>query len=204
MQLDFTAMDRRTAYTWMTAAIAPRPIAWVSTIAPDGTPNIAPFSFFQMVTPAPPTLLIVPQHHPDNSLKDTARNIGRTGEFVVNLVSFDMVQQMNATSFRFPEQVSEFDACGLAPVPSQVVAPPRVAGAPMSFECTVVSIMPYPPAAPTCAVIMGSVVAAHADRGILDATGQIDPRKLDTVSRLGGDWYGRTSSPGNFELPRPT
>jgi flavin reductase (DIM6/NTAB) family NADH-FMN oxidoreductase RutF len=204
MLLDFSTLDRRTAYFWMASTIAPRPVAWVSTQSLDGTTNLAPFSFFQMIAPHPPTLMICPQHNADGTLKDTARIIRDTGEFVVNLVSYAMVQQMNATSFAFDETTSEFAAAGIRAVPSTVVTAPRVDGAPMSFECRLTSFMPYPESAPTCSIILGEVVAAHVDPAILGDDQQVDPTRLDVVSRMGADWYGRTNSPTNFSLARPT
>lgn len=203
MLLDFTTMDRRTAYYWMASTIAPRPVAWVSTISAAGVTNLAPFSFFQMVTPQPPTLMICPQHNGDGSLKDTTRNIQETAEFVVSLVPFAMVDQMNATSFAFDDATSEFERIGVASLPSHAVAPPRVAGAPMSFECRAVSVRMYPDHAPTSAIILGQVIAAHVDPSIVAADGSIDPVAMDLVSRMGADWYGRTNSPQNFTLPRP-
>ncbi len=203
MLLDFTAMDRRTSYFWMASTIAPRPIAWVSSLSTDGVANLAPFSFFQMLTPKPPTLMISVQHHADGSLKDTARNIRDTGEFVVSLVAYPMVHAMNATSFAFDADTSEFERADIASDASHAVAPRRVRGAPMSFECKLASFQLYPESASTCAVILGEVVAAHADESIVGADGIIDPQKLDLVSRMGADWYGRTNSPENFTLPRP-
>lgn len=203
MLLDFSTLDRRTAYFWMASTIAPRPVAWVSSVSATGIVNLAPFSFFQMITPLPPTLMICPQTNSDGSLKDTARNIRETGEFVVSLVSFPMVQQMNATSFAFDAGTSEFEQVGVVAAASHTVAPPRVAEAPMSFECRATSFVQYPDAAPTCAIILGEVVAAHADPTIVGDDGIIDPRRLDLVSRMGADWYGRTNSADNFSLGRP-
>ena len=204
MLIDFTALDRRTAYFWMASTIAPRPVAWVSTRSASGVTNLAPFSFFQMVAPDPPTLMICPQHQSDGTLKDTARNIAETGEFVVNLVSYGMVARMNTTSFAFDAGTSEFEAAGVEQAMSTTVSVPRVAGAPMSFECMVARFDPFPVVAPTCTVIIGQVLVAHADPDILGADGAIDPVALDLVSRMGGDWYGRTNSPTNFSLARPT
>ncbi|MES3032948.1 MAG: flavin reductase family protein [Gemmatimonadota bacterium] len=203
MLLDFTTMDRRTAYFWMASTIAPRPVAWVSSLSAAGIANLAPFSFFQMITPSPPTLMICPQHNGDGSLKDTARNIRETGEFVVSLVSYPMVQQMNATSFAFDQGTSEFESVGITSAPSHAVTPARVAGSPMSFECRLSSFVLHPAESPTCAIILGEVVAAHADESIVGADGIIDPLALDLVSRMGADWYGRTNSPENFALKRP-
>jgi flavin reductase (DIM6/NTAB) family NADH-FMN oxidoreductase RutF len=204
MLLDFSTLDRRAAYFWMASTIAPRPVAWVSTTSADGTTNLAPFSFFQMIAPQPPTLMICPQHNGDGTLKDTARNIRETGEFVVNLVSFGMVQQMNATSYSFDAGTSEFSAAGIGEAECVYVKPPRVEGAPVSFECRLADFRLYPEASPTCTIIIGHVLAAHVDPAILDEQQQVDPTRLDLVSRMGADWYGRTNSPTNFSLARPT
>ena len=203
MKIDFSALDARTAYFWMASTITPRPVAWVSTCSIAGSTNLAPFSFFQMITPSPPTLMISPLLHPNGQLKDTARNIEQTGEFVVNLVPFPMVDAMNASSFSFPADVSEIERCNIETTASEMVRPPRVSGVAVSFECRLTSMTAYPAGAPSCHVILGQVVLAHIDERILDASGQIDPVKLDLVSRMGADWYGRTSGDANFILPRP-
>lgn len=203
MVIDFSGVDARTAYFWMASTIIPRPVAWVSTCAADGKTNLAPFSFFQMITPAPPTLMISPLVHPTGALKDTARNIQQTQEFVVNLVPFGMVDNMNATSFSFPPDESEMERCNIASVASTKVRPPRVAGVAVSFECRLASMTPYPSHAPSCHLILGEVLVAHIDERILDTKGQIDPVQLDLVSRMGADWYGRSSDEANFTLQRP-
>ena len=202
MRIDFAVLDARTAYFWMASTITPRPVAWVSTCSAAGVTNLAPFSFFQMITPSPPTLMISPLLHPNGSLKDTARNIEQTGEFVVNLVPFPMVDAMNASSFSFAADESEIERCGIATAPSEMVRPPRVAGVAASFECRMASMTAYPSGTPSCHIILGQVVLAHIDERILDA-GQVDPVKLDLVSRMGADWYGRTSGDANFSLQRP-
>lgn len=204
MLIDFTAIDRRSAYFWMASTIAPRPVAWVSTMSSAGVTNLAPFSFFQMIAPHPPTLMICPQHNGDGSMKDTARNIRETGEFVINLVSYPLVEQMNATSFAFEVGTSEFEAVGITPASSHAVAPPRVVASPVAFECRLASFQLYPEPAPTCSIILGEVVAAHVDPRIVGADGIVDPARLDLVSRMGADWYGRTASDTNFTLTRPT
>src|SRR5271154_6169713 len=112
MRIDFSA-DPRKAYGWMASAIGPRPVAWVTTCSAEGIVNLAPFSFFQMITGMPPTLMISPLLQSDGSIKDTTRNITATGEFVVNLVPFSLVGKMNETSFAFPADVSEIDQCGI-------------------------------------------------------------------------------------------
>jgi flavin reductase (DIM6/NTAB) family NADH-FMN oxidoreductase RutF len=203
MLLDFSKLKPRDAYRWMASTIAPRPVAWVSSLSQDGVANLAPFSFFQMITATPPTLMISPLVQSDGGQKDTVRNIEQTGEFVVNLVPYGMRDAMNATSFGYDGQTSEFEACGVKRLESAFVKPPRVSGVPVSFECRLVSCTPYPAQQPSCYVIFGEVVAAHVDEVILAEDGQIDPVRLDLLSRMGGQWYGRTASSANFELGRP-
>jgi flavin reductase (DIM6/NTAB) family NADH-FMN oxidoreductase RutF len=203
MFVDFSTLKPREAYRWMASAITPRPIAWVSSLSGDNVANLAPFSFFQMITATPPTLMIAPMVQSDGSRKDTARNIQESGEFVVNLVPHALRDMMNQTSFGYDGETSEFEVCGIPQEPSRLVKPPRVAGVPVSFECKLVSCTPYPADKPSCYVIFGEVVAAHIDEAILNDAGQVDPMRLDLLSRMGNDWYGRTASTANFELGRP-
>ncbi|HEY4316903.1 MAG TPA: flavin reductase family protein [Herbaspirillum sp.] len=203
MFLDFSTLKPRDAYRWMASTIAPRPIAWVSSLSEDGVANLAPFSFFQMITSRPPTLMISPLVQTDGSKKDTVRNILQGKEFVVNLVPYGLRDIMNRTSFGYDGETSEFDVCGVVRAPAQLVKPPRVAGVPVSFECRLASCTPYPEEKPSCYVILGEVIAAHVDEGILAEDGEIDPNRLDLLSRMGGDWYGRTASSANFEMARP-
>lgn len=203
MLIDFSGIDASAAYKWMTATISPRPIAWVSSIDRDGASNLAPFSFFQMITSRPPTLMISPLAQRHGRLKDTVENIRATGEFVVNLVSFELAAAMNQTSANFDHTVDEFAACGITPEQSQFVKPKRVALAPASFECKLASITPYPAENPSCHIILGQVLAMHIDDNYLNASGLPAIEKLNLISRMGGDWYGQTISPNNFELPRP-
>lgn len=204
MLLDFTTLDARQAYYWMGSTITPRPVAWVSSCSADGVANLAPFSFFQMVTASPPTLMISPLLQADKSLKDTARNIQETGEFVVNLVPFALVEMMNQTSMSLEPSLSEIEQFNVPTLPSERVKPRRVAGVPVSFECRLAKFMPYPEHQPSCVMILGKVLAAHIDERIVAEDGTVDPAKLDTVSRMGADWYGRTQSEANFKLTRPT
>lgn len=203
MFVDFNGLDARKAYFWLASAVTPRPVAWVSSVSASGEPNLAPFSFFQVVTHTPPTLMVCPLANSDGSMKDTPANIEATGEFVVNLVPHALVQQMNQTSFGYERGVSEWEKAGLTGLASEKVGPRRVQGAPVAFECRKVSVTPYPAQKPSCWIVLGEVVAAHIDESILGADKQVDPNKLDLVSRMGADWYGRTRSDANFELLRP-
>ncbi len=203
MELDFAGLDSRIAYRWMASTITPRPVAWVSSLSGTDVANLAPFSFFQMITASPPTLIFSPLIQSDGRAKDTVANIRETGEFVVNLVSFAQIDLMNATSFTFDPNVSEFEACRVPSEASRRVRPRRVLGAPVAFECKLAKLMPYPEASPSCFVVFGEVLYAHFDESILGAGGYVDPERLNIVSRMGGNWYGRTASASNFELERP-
>jgi len=203
MFLDFSQVDPRQAYSWLASAVIPRPVAWVSTVSAAGVSNLAPFSFFQMITGKPPTVMISPLVQRDGSIKDTVRNVQETGQLVVNLVSFDMADAMNETSFSYDADVSEFERCGIASAPSTLVLPARVANVPVSLECELASCTPYPADAPSCHIVLGRVLAAHFDESILNDKQLPDPVKLNLLARMGGDWYGRTRSDANFELSRP-
>lgn len=201
--IDFTTTDQRSAYLWLSSTVTPRPIAWVSTLSAEGIPNLAPFSFFQVVTGAPPTLMLSPLLQSDGSIKDTVRNIQDTGEFVINLVTFAMAERMNATAFSYEHGVNEFERCHVASAASQNVRPLRVKDATISFECKLASLQPYPVHNPSCHIILGEVVVAHIDESTLDARGHVDPARLDLIARMGGKWYSRTRASENFEMARP-
>ncbi len=202
MFLDFEKLSPRDGYAWMTQAITPRPIAWVSTISPDGVPNLAPFSFFQAVCSNPPTLMFVPTNTRDGAKKDTLRNIEAVPEFVVNLVNYALAAPMNATAATLPYGQSEFAYANVATAPSTKVRPPRVAASPVSFECTLDRIVTIGSGVGAGNVVFGRIVALHADDAVLATDGKsLDPRKLDLIARLSGDYYTRTGE--LFTVPRP-
>ena len=200
MLLDFTQLTPLQCYRWLASTVTPRPIAWVSSLSASGAGNLAPFSFFQVISDAPPTLMINVGMR-DGSLKDTLRNAQETGELVIQLVSFAQAEAMNASSAALASGVSEFEHCGIASQPSLRVAPARVQGAPVAFECRVAKILPYPAEQPNCHLIFAEVLLAHIDDGVLDAQGRIDAGKLDLIGRLGGMAYSRTQQ--RFEMQRP-
>jgi flavin reductase (DIM6/NTAB) family NADH-FMN oxidoreductase RutF len=201
MRLDLPALKPRDAYAWMISTILPRPIAWVSTISADGRTNLAPFSFFQGVCANPPTLMFVPVNTRDGAKKDTTRNIEAVPEFVVNLVPFALAEQMNASSAMLPHGESEFEKFGIAAAPSEKVRPPRVAAAPVAFECALDRIVHIGEGPLAANVMFGRILVAHVSDTVLDAEGQPDPAKLDLIARLGGDGYARTTD--RFSLERP-
>ena len=201
MLLDFAALRPRDAYAWMISTILPRPVAWVSTVSADGKTNLAPFSFFQGVTANPPTLMFVPVNTRDGTKKDTVRNIEHVPEFVVNLVPFALAEQMNASSALLPYGESEFETFGIAAAPSERVRPPRVAAAPVAFECTLDRILHIGEGPLAANVIFGRILVAHVADAVIAADGLPDSAKLDLIGRLGGDGFTRTRE--RFEMERP-
>jgi flavin reductase (DIM6/NTAB) family NADH-FMN oxidoreductase RutF len=201
MQLDFSLLTANEAYRWLTATVTPRPIAWVSTRSADGIDNLAPFSFFQVVCDTPPTLMLSIGLRPDGGEKDTLRNLRERGELVIQLVSAAQAEAMSATAAAFPHGVSEFERCGIPPLPSERVTPPRVAGAMVAFECRLAGIQPYPAEAPSHHLVFAEVLLAHIDDAVLSDTRHVDPAKLDLIGRLGGSAYATTRD--LFHLKRP-
>ncbi|MGD9863679.1 MAG: flavin reductase family protein [Pseudodonghicola sp.] len=188
-------------YKLMTATITPRPIAWVTTRSVDGVVNAAPYSFFNMMGHEPPTVALGLLRDPDKGLKDTAENIAATGEFVVNLVARSMAEAMNATAINAPRAVSEVDLAGLDLAPSSLIAPPRLAQAPVSFECRLhTAVM----TGPKQMIAIGRVVAIHiTDRFLLDPErGHVDTPALELIARMhGSGWYQAGGE--MFQMVRP-
>jgi flavin reductase (DIM6/NTAB) family NADH-FMN oxidoreductase RutF len=201
MLLDFSTLPIRDAYQWMTSTILPRPIAWVSTIAPDGKTNLAPFSFFQGVTANPPTLMFVPVNNREGHKKDTVRNIELVPEFVVNLVPHALAEAMNQTAALLPYGESEFGKFGIASTPSSKVRPPRVSQAPVAFECALHQIVNIGTGSLAANVVFGRILVAHVRDDVIGADGFPDTHKLDLVGRLGREDYATTRD--TFSLKRP-
>ncbi|MCW2292919.1 flavin reductase (DIM6/NTAB) family NADH-FMN oxidoreductase RutF [Pseudomonas sp. BIGb0408] len=202
MLLDFANLTPLDRYRWLAATVTPRPIAWVSSLSGEGVANLAPFSFFQVISDEPATLMVNVGTRDDGALKDTLRNAQETGELVIHLVSFAQVEAMNASAAILPRSSSEFEHCAIASIPSTRVAPPRVAGAAVAFECRVAEIIGYPQQQPNHHLIFAEVLLAHVDDGVLNEKGRIDPHRLDLVGRLGGTAYSRTRD--TFDLQRPS
>ncbi|MBI3886404.1 MAG: flavin reductase family protein [Opitutae bacterium] len=201
MTLDFATLSPRDAYNWMIHAITPRPIAWVSTVSAAGRTNLAPFSFFQGVCAQPPTLLFTAVNHRGGQQKDTVLNLAAVPEFVVNLVPYALAEPMNQTSAGLPHGESEFEHFNIAAAPSQKIRPPRVAAAPVAFECRLDRIVLVGEGAGAANVVFGTIVSAHVSAAVLGADGQLDPAKLDTIGRMGGELYARTTE--LFTIHRP-
>ena len=201
--LETSSLDTLDAYRLLTHAVAPRPIAFVSTASAAGARNLAPFSFFMGGGASPPSVVISPTTSRKGGPNDTLRNIVETGEFVINLVSFDMRLGMNQASFPYPPEESEWPHAHFTAAPSRLVAPPRVAESAMSLECRCFQVIPHGSGPISANYVIGEVVCFHVAEHLFDATGQVDPRRVDYISRLGADWYGRITPDVLFELARP-
>lgn len=201
MLLDFEKLPPRETYPWMLSAIAPRPIAWVSTMGADGRTNLAPFSFFQGVCARPPTLLFSVANDRHGNRKGTLRNVEAVPEFVVNIVPYALRDEMNNTSAALPHGESEFERFGIAAVPSERVKPPRVAAAPVAFECRVDRIVRIGEGPLAGNIVIGRILCLHVAESVLGPDGGIDPGKLDAIGRMGGDYYTRTTE--LFPIKRP-
>jgi len=201
MFYDCAAHPEQFVYKLMTATVTPRPIAWVTTRSETGVINAAPYSFFNVMGHEPPTVALGLLRDPDKGLKDTAENITATGEFVINLVARQMAEAMNVTAINAPRDVSEVELAGLAVAPCVKVAPPRLAEAPVSFECRLhAAVM----TGPKQMIAIGRVAAIHiADRFLLDAgRGHVDTPALDLIARMhGSGWYKAGGE--MFQMDRP-
>jgi flavin reductase (DIM6/NTAB) family NADH-FMN oxidoreductase RutF len=190
-------------YRILISSVAPRPIAWVSTLSKDGQPNLAPFSFFNAFSGKPPILGFAPGLRTtgsDASQKDTLRNVRDTHEFVVNVVTYDLVEAMNQTSGEYDPSVNEFELAKLDMRPSAIVRPPQVAASPVSFECKLRQIVEFGIEGPAGSLVIGEVVSAYVSETVLK-DGRLDGNALDLVGRMGGMQYSRTTD--RFDLARP-
>ena len=188
---------------YLLGAVGPRPIAFASTISKDGHVNLSPFSFFNVFSANPPVMIFSPARRVrNNTTKHTLENAMATKEVVVNVVNYDIVQQMSLSSTEYPEGVNEFEKAGLTMQASEVVAPFRVKESPVQFECKVLEVKSLGAEGGAGNLVICEVVRMHIDENILDADGRIDQHKIDLVSRMGGNWYSRANM-GLFEVPKP-
>lgn len=203
ISIDPKSIETAKLQGYLQGSVGPRPIAFASTVDKNGTPNVSPFSFFNVFSANPPILVFSPARRVrDNSIKHTLINCEATGEVVINVVNFDMVQQTSLASTEYADGVNEFLKSGLTQVPSDIVKPFRVKESPVQFECKVSQIIPLGTEGGAGNLILCEVVRIHINEAVLDENGAIDQYKIDLVSRLGGNWYSR-SNQGLFEVPKP-
>jgi flavin reductase (DIM6/NTAB) family NADH-FMN oxidoreductase RutF len=188
-------------YQLLVGVVTPRPIAWVTTLSPAGVVNLAPFSFFNAFGANPPIVIFSPTLRRDGSKKDTLINLESLGEFVLNAATAPLAEKINLTSKEITPSESEVFLAKLTALPSVKVRPPRIAESPVNMECKVRQIIPCGAGPIAANLVIGEVLVMHIADDVLDDRRRIDPRKLRTVARLGGDFWCNTSE--LFEQKRP-
>ena len=196
MVIDPSELEPQSVYKLLIGSVVPRPIAWTSTLSPEGVPNLAPYSFFTVASRNPPTLCVSVGERPSGEPfpKDTLRNIRETGEFVVNIVSLPLANAMHESSKDHPPGADEFEEAGLTAAPCEVVGVPRVGEARVSMECVLDRVVSIG----TDSLVLGRMVRFHIRDNLYAGTGRIDVAGLDPLGRLAGDY---TKVENIFELP---
>ncbi|MFM8572836.1 MAG: flavin reductase family protein [Pirellula sp.] len=201
MQIEISKISIPEAYQWMVSLVAPRPIAWVTTLSPTGVVNLAPFSFFNTFGANPPVVVFSPTLKRDSTKKDTLINIEHHGEFVIHASTDRDIDAINASSASLAPDVSEVQVVGKKTLPSALVQVPRLADAPFALECRLRQIVPVGNGPISANLIIGDVLMIHIDPSILDKNGKVDPKLLRSVARLGGEhWCHSTDL---FQMERP-
>ena len=201
---DPETLETRDLHKLLLSAVAPRPIAFASTIDSKGNVNLSPFSYFNVFSSNPPILIFSPSRRVrDNTTKHTLQNADETREVVINMVDYSIVEQMSKSSNDYAKGVNEFTKTGLTEVSSLKVKPPRVLESPVSFECVVDNIISLGEKGGAGQLVIAKVVHIHVNSELLDSNDQIDPTKLDLVARLGDDWYSRLTKQNMFTISKP-
>jgi len=194
LSFDPKEIPTKDLHQYLLGSVAPRPIAFASTIDKDGNPNIAPYSFFNAFSSNPPILVFSSNRKVvDNTTKDTLHNVEQTREVVINVVNYAIVRQMAVSSISFPTEVSEFEKTGLTPIPSEVVQPFRIKESPVQMECKVRDIITLGDQGGAGHLILCDVVRMHVSRAVVDDNNRIDPHKIDLMGRMGRAYYVRAS-----------
>jgi flavin reductase (DIM6/NTAB) family NADH-FMN oxidoreductase RutF len=202
MEINPNEIPPSSVYKLLTGSVLPRPIGWISTLDADGRPNLAPFSFFNVVCSKPPTVVFCPLvRGTDGKTKDTLNNVRATGEFVVNIVTEELVQAMNLSSVEAPPELNEFEFAGVTPAASHAVRPPRVKESPVHFECRVRQIVEISPEPGGGSLVIGEILHIHVDERVLTGSDKINLAALKPIGRLVGSGYVRVTD--IFEMERP-
>jgi flavin reductase (DIM6/NTAB) family NADH-FMN oxidoreductase RutF len=202
--IDPKEIETKELHSILLSSIAPRPIAFASTIDLKGNVNLSPFSYFNVFSSNPPILIFSPSRRVrDNTTKHTLENVLETMQVVINVVNYSIVNQMSKSSIEYPKGVNEFIETGLTQVDSIKVKPPRVKESPIAFECTVEKVISMGESGGAGQLIIAKVEYIHVDSNVLDSNGDIDSQKLDLVARMGGDWYTRATKESMFKIPKP-
>ncbi len=194
----------RDFHQFLLGSVAPRPIAFVSTMNRKGVPNLAPYSFYNAFSSNPPIVVFSSNRRvADNTTKDTLRNIQDTGECVINSVNYSMIRQMAVASVEFPDDVSEFDKTGLTPIPSVLIKPFRVKESPVHLECRVREVVTLGDQGGAGHLVICDVLRMHVSESVIDEKNRIDPHKIDLMGRLGRAYYVRASGPAVHTIVQP-
>ena len=191
-------------HNYLLGAVAPRPIAFASTIDKEGNPNLSPFSFFNVFSANPPIAVFSPARRgKDNTTKHTFENVKEVGEVVLNVVNYAMVQQTSLASTEYPKGVNEFEKAGFTPVRSELVKPFRVKESPVQMECKVREVIELNNEGGAGNLVICEILLMHISETVLDSNKNIDPNKIDLVARMGFNWYCRASGNALFEVEKP-
>lgn len=201
LKIDPTQIATKDLHQFILGAVAPRPIAFASTISTDGVPNLAPYSFFNAFSSNPPILIFSSNRRvANNTTKDTLKNAEDTGEVVINVVSHHIVRQMAVASIEYGAEVNEFEKAGFTPLPSEMVKPFRVAESPVHMECKVEKILPLGEMGGAGNLVVCRIVLMHIAESVLNDKGRIDPHKIDLMGRMGRFYYVRASGAAIEEI----
>jgi flavin reductase (DIM6/NTAB) family NADH-FMN oxidoreductase RutF len=204
LTIDPKELNTKELHGYLMGSVGPRPIALASTIDENERPNLSPFSFFNIFSANPPIAIFSPSRRSrDNSTKHTLENASKTKEVVINLVSYNIVEQMSLSSADFSKGVNEFTKSGFTPVPSEKVKPFRVKESPVQLECVVQDIISMGNEGGAGNLVICEIVKIHISEHVLDTNKQIDPHKIDLVGRMGGNWYCRASGESIFKVEKP-
>lgn len=202
--IDPATTPTKDLHQFLLGVVAPRPIAFVSTVDENGQPNLAPYSFFNCFSSNPPILVFSSNRRvASNTTKDTLHNVQATREVVINAVSHRIVRQMTVASIEYPQGVSEFEKAGLTPVPADLVKPYRVKESPAQLECKVEQIIPLGEEGGAGHLVICRVVRMHLSEEVLDEKGRINPHKIDLMGRMGRAFYTRASGEAIHRIYQP-
>jgi flavin reductase (DIM6/NTAB) family NADH-FMN oxidoreductase RutF len=204
MKISAKDLNPKEMHRYLLGAVAPRPIAFASTVDAEGRVNLSPFSFFNVFSSNPPILIFSPSRRGrDNTTKDSYANALAHPEVAINIVSHDMVEQMSLASTEYASEVNEFIKSGFTEEPSELIKPPRVKESKVSFECRINEVKPLGDQGGAGNLVICEVLLMHIDEGILDGQNQIDPFKMNHVGRLGANWYVHVNQESIFEVRGP-
>lgn len=201
LSIDPKKVSTRTFYNYLVGAVAPRPIAFVSTVDKADNQNVAPFSFFNVFSSNPPILVFSPAFGgPKSKPKDTLENIKEVPEVVINMVNYGMLHQTTLAGVAYEKEVNEFEKAGFTGIPSELVKPLRVKESPVQMECKVLDIVGLGQGPGAGNLVICEVLKMHIHEDVLDENQEIDPIKIDLISRMGGNWFSRSNEGALFEV----